>query len=232
MILNNGDTGLVHSTKCTDGDIFRKFTWLDLLYSCLNAGVSDQFRRIQEFYKAEVEAFKSWNSYKTWHEITRLSAPAQISHILLKVWLCWSLLRAVRWTLGTCSVDSRRPYPGVVHCRAHHAVQDLFLLGPATKLLFSRGRDTWHVTADTWHNPPFCRQSQGESRPEWQQSSKMWQTTGRQGERRYYHNHNIRSWGAVVKVWGISNRMSKYFINKNNFSDMVLSSKTRTQNIN
>ena len=152
MILNNGDTRLVHSTKCTDGDIFRKFTWLDLLYSCLNAGVSDQFRRIQEFYKAEVEAFKSWNSYKTWHEITRLSAPAQISHILLKVWLCWSLLRAVRWTLGTCSVDSRRPYPGVVHCRAHHAVQDLFLLGPATKLLFSRGRDTWHVTADTWHS--------------------------------------------------------------------------------
>ena len=105
-------------------------------------------------------AFKSWNSYKTWHEITRLSAPTQISHILLKVWLGWSRLRAVSWTLDTCSVDSRRPYPGVVHCGAHHAVQNLFLLGPATKLPFSRGRDAWHVTADTWHvtqchNPAF-----------------------------------------------------------------------------
>ena len=148
MILNNGDTRLVHSTKCTDGDIFRKFTWLGVLYSCFNAVVSDQFRRIQEFYKAEVEGFKSWNSYKTWHEITRLSAPTQISHILLKVWFGWSLLRAVWWTLDTCSVDSRRPNPGVVHCRAHHAVQDLFLLGPATKLLFSRGRESWHVTRD------------------------------------------------------------------------------------
>ena len=127
--------------------------WVSCIHVLMQiAGVSDQCRRIQEFYKAEVKAFKSRNSYKTWHEITRLSAPTQISHILLKVWLCWSLLRAVWWTLDTCSVDSRRPYPGVVHCRAHHAVQDLFLLGPATKLLFSRGRgDAWHMTADTWH---------------------------------------------------------------------------------
>ena len=231
MILNNGDTGLVHSTKCTDGDIFRKFTWLDLLYSCLNAGVSDQFRRIQEFYKAEVEAFKSWNSYKTWHEITRLSAPAQISHILLKVWLCWSLLRAVRWTLGTCSVDSRRPYPGVVHCRAHHAVQDLFLLGPATKLLFSRGRDAWHVTADTWHSvtsrlfAASPKVSRGQNDSSRQRCDKQLVVVRERGD-------ITITFGAVVKVWSISNRMSKYFINKNNFSDMVLSSKTRTQNIN
>ena len=236
MILNNGDTRLVHSTKCTDGDIFRKFTWLGVLYSCFNAGVSNQFRRIQKFYKAEVEGFKSWNSYKTWHEITRLSAPAQISHILLKVWFGWSLLRAVWWTLHWI------PVPLIPDGR----ILESYTAGPITlsRIFFSSAlqqnffsaaavvtRDTWQLTRDTWHNPPFCRQSQGESRPEWQQSSKMWQTTGgRQGERRYYHN--IRSWGAVVKVWGISNRMSKYFINKNNFSDMVLSSKTRTQNIN
>ena len=211
--------------------------WVSCIHVFMQVSLTSS-AEFRNFIKLRLKiAFKSWNSYKTWHEITRLSAPTQISHILLKVWLGWSRLRALWWTLDTCSVDSRRPYPGVVDCGAHHAVQNLFLLGPATKLLFSRGRDTWHVTADTWHSvtiPPFCRQSQGESRPEWQQSSKMWQKTNNWwssgSERQYYHN--IRSWGAVVKVWGISNRMSKYFINKNNFSDMVLSSKTRTQNIN
>ena len=211
--------------------------WVSCIHVFMQVSLTSS-AEFRNFIKLRLKiAFKSWNSYKTWHEITRLSAPTQISHILLKVWQGWSRLRAVSWTLDTCSVDSRRPYPGVVDCGAHHAVQNLFLLGPATKLPFSRGRDAWHVTADTWHSvtiPPFCRQSQGESRPEWQQSSKMWQKTNNWwssgSERRYYHN--IRSWGAVVKVWGISNRMSKYFINKNNFSDMVLSSKTRTQNIN
>ena len=211
--------------------------WVSCIHVLMQiAGVSDQCRRIQEFYKAEVKAFKSRNSYKTWHEITRLSAPTQISHILL------SLARLE--PAAGCLVDTgylfrwfptavswSRTLPGPSRCPGSFSPR------PCNKTSFQPPavvtRDAWQLTRDTWHNPPFCRQSQGESRPEWQQSSKMWQTTGgRQGERRYYHNHNIRSWGAVVKVWGISNRMSKYFINKNNFSDMVLSSKTRTQNIN
>ena len=155
MILNNGDTRLVHSTKCTDGDIFRKFTWLGVLYSCFNAGVSNQFRRIQKFYKAEVEGFKSWNSYKTWHEITRLSAPAQISHILLKVWFGWSLLRAVWWTLHWI------PVPLIPDGR----ILESYTAGPITlsRIFFSSalqqnffsaaGRgNAWRMTADTWHS--------------------------------------------------------------------------------
>ena len=159
MILNNGDTGLVHSTKCTDGDIFRKFTWLGFMYSCFTAGVSDQFRKIQEFYKAKVEAFKVWNSYKTWHEITRLSAPAQISHILLKVWLCWSRLRAVWWLVDTgylfrwfpTAVSWSRTLPGPSRCPGSFSPR------PCNKTSFEPRpwrvtRDSWHVTADTWHS--------------------------------------------------------------------------------
>ena len=196
--------------------------WVSCIHVFMQVSLtsSAEFRNFIKLSRLKI-AFKSWNSYKTWHEITRLSAPTQISHILLKVWLGWSRLRAVSWTLDTCSVDSRRPYPGVVDCGAHHAVQNLFLLGPATKLPFSRGRDAWHVTADTWHSvtiPPFCRQSQGESRPEWQQSSKMWQTTGgRQGAR-----------GDITITFGAEGLLWRFEVSQTECQN-ILSTKTTFQ---